>query len=199
MTPVTVKSWFMHLLLYVKTTRTNVLQTNKCVLPPLLCFSTWMWQIFLPGHANGPWQCREQILDTGHGVYITCSFSTTSRRGMSLWMWCQCQSYVCSVFYMYVRCNHSISFLNDKDRMIKVSYFFFVVTLLLQASAPLLMSPRMFLPARCLACSSAWSERGRVRSPQSPSHTQPAIRCAWQPGSLLGLVIRWEQCCRWRV
>ena len=99
-------------------------------------------------------------------------------------------SIICMFCVLYVRCNQSIKLFNDNDRMIKVSYFFFVVTLLLQASAPLLMSPRMFLPARCLACSSAWSERGRVRSPQSPSHTQPVIRCAWQPGSLLGLVIR---------
>ena len=32
-----------------------------------------MWQIFLPGHpgqANGPWKCREQILASGHLIYI---------------------------------------------------------------------------------------------------------------------------------
>ena len=179
MTPVTVKSWFMHLLLYVKTTRTNVLQTNKCVLPPLLCFSTWMWQIFLPGHANGPWQCREQILDTGHGVYITCSFSTTSRRGMSLWIWCQCQSYVCSVFYMYVRCNHSISFLNDKDRMIKAK---FLISSLLShfSSRPLLL----FSWARgCSSQPCAWpapppGQRGAGcgarRAPHTPSQPSGA-------------------------
>ena len=148
-----------------------------CFLCPVPCISTWMWQIFHPGHTNGPWKCQEQILDIVNLIYIT-SFSTKEK-------------HVCFLY------NQNISLTTNLIR-IEVSYFFFVVTFVLQEVTPLLTIPRMFLLAPRLVPASPWSVRARVRSPHWPSHSQPASRWAWQPGLVRALMIRWEQSWRWR-